>query len=88
MGGGGGGGGRFYPPLDCLLYKSRYRFSRTTKFREIAQDSMEDKIVNTKMTNFFYPDSPDMTIFGKGPCQKWSNFIYISVTFELIVQNQ
>ena len=40
-----------------------------------------------KMTNS-YPETRNMTIFGKNPCQKWSNFTYMAITFEMLVQSQ
>ena len=39
------------------------------------------------MTNS-YPDLCDMTISGKIHAKKWSNCIYIAITFEVLVQNQ
>ena len=48
---------------------------------------MDNKILNMKMT-IFQPESRDMVIFGKSQCKKWSNCIYIAITFEVLVQNR
>ena len=48
---------------------------------------MENKILDKEMTNFQL-ESREMAIFGKSPCQKWSNCIYIAITFEILVQNR
>ena len=45
---------------------------------------MANKLLNMEMTNF-QPELRDMAIFGKTPCQKLSKYIYIAITFEILV---
>ena len=40
-----------------------------------------------EMTDF-QPESRDIAIFGKSPCQKVVNCIYITITFEILFQNR
>ena len=35
-----------------------------------------------------YPESRDMTYLSFAHAKKWSNYIYIAITFEILVQNQ
>ena len=49
---------------------------------------MDNKILHMEITSF-QPESRDMAIFGKSPCQKVvRNCIYIAITFEILVQNR
>ena len=82
----GGGGTRFCLHSDCHLYNFHWGCSRTINFVSFLVFNGEYDF-DIKVT-IFYPESRDMTIFGKYPCQKWSNCIYTAITFEILVQNQ
>ena len=50
--------------------------------------SVRDAAEPRKEVTNFQPDLHDMAIFGKAPAKKWSNFIYIAITFQILVQNR
>ena len=49
---------------------------------------MDNKILNIRFKNFL-TELRDMTIFDeRGHPKKWSDSVYIAITFEILVQNQ
>ena len=46
------------------------------KFGDFSKNLIDNKILNMEMTNF-QPESRDMAIFGKSPCQKSSQTAFI-----------
>ena len=57
------------------------------KFGDFSYNLMDSKILNMEMTNF-QTESPDMPYLVRAHAKKWSNCIYIAITFEILVQNR